>query len=128
MKLLRETIYLMALLAWLPASSHCILEDAGWLPHDACCADKHNSGSGHSDKSGPCQVEDGAALTVSRSEIEIPLGLQPDVVFPAPLPQPGNVVATRVWSSSHERTPYLSRSWQWWCRTARPARAPCPLS
>ena len=60
-------VFLVA--AWLPASSHCVLESAGFLLVDSCCVEKTASEAPHDadhSECQSCQFESGGVLLVKQ--------------------------------------------------------------
>ena len=128
-KKFRSFTALLLLALWMPATSHCLLEDAGWIHHSDCCdpgdgADEH----GHDGADGICQVEQGGfhlpkfqwvlAKTfpdflchqLSLTGLLHPETIPPDILRRAPPP------------------PALDAAWQFSFRTALPPRAPSFVS
>jgi hypothetical protein len=122
MQRLKAVIACVMLAFWVPASMHCLLEDAGWLPKDESCA---SSPTGTHDQGDGCQFENGRvqlqALKVSIPSFDLIAVLLPDLPEPfAPL---------MVTPSDHASTlAELVHTWQFTHRAALPVRAPSILS
>ena len=118
-----RTFIACALVAlWLPASMHCLLEDAGWLPKDESCAASPAGTHAHADG---CQFENGGVHFPS-VKVFVPSSdfLPLLVLHPAPVAEPAFFSA--AYASS--RLVELVSSWQFTCRAALPVRAPSLLS
>ncbi len=120
-------ILLFALLAlWLPATMHCRLEMAGFLPaHDACAAE-HSGGSGTDCKDDVCPTVEEALFKDSAPALAI--------AAPPECHLPGNLALLPVLFAGfaepalafvhHASPPELRVAWQFITRAAPPARAP----
>jgi hypothetical protein len=56
MKLWCKVMAVVLALLWVPVTGHCLMENAGFIAADACCADAAPA-HGHEDSHGACQVE-----------------------------------------------------------------------
>jgi hypothetical protein len=118
---LNRIVALGLLLAWMPATSLCFIERAGWLANDDCC-------SSSSSKAPPNNTTCCALASA---------GYKPHVYERLTPERPGFVLATVfTFVGPHERVaepasvaeapspPELPRSWQFSSRAALPPRAP----
>jgi hypothetical protein len=115
-------VSLLLALLWAPATSHCLLEHAGWIHHSECCAE-HDAASalGHDAADGVCHVTANEAELAKRPDAAIDLLTCSAVallvaVWEAP------VADATAWHSGAAKS--LSPRWQFVLRTALPPRAP----
>lgn len=117
---------LLALL-WAPVTSHCLLEDAGLIHHDAGCeAHEGEAGHGHDGADGNCRVES--------SSYQLP---KPHATLsPVPLDPPGlpyefdaQPAACALTAPEPADSPprWLAVTWQFLSRSAPAPRAPSRL-
>ena len=113
--------YLLAL--WLPATSLCLMENAGWLAkNDGCCDDQSSEMS-------PCCALATASYKMEDDTVATAPAAQPFVTLidSAHLDQPLPKQSARV-RASGVSPPELSQSWQFSFRAALAPRAPSSLS
>jgi hypothetical protein len=120
---LKVVVAMTVLALWIPATSLCLMENAGWLAkNDGCCDDQSSTVL-------PCcalasaayKIEDGRSATVSPAQ-QIPL-----LTDLAHLDQPVPQQFARV-RQSGVSPPELSTSWQFSSRAAPAPRAPSSAS
>jgi len=121
-KQIRALVALLLVAVWLPASVHCLLEDAGWFPKDESCA---SAPPGTHCQEDGCQFEDGG-VHFQAAKIIVPSCsfASPIVSFIAP-PIP---VHSLVLATESEILVKLAQGWQFSFRTALPVRAPSLFS
>ncbi|HVY71665.1 MAG TPA: hypothetical protein VHH73_17170 [Verrucomicrobiae bacterium] len=122
MRRLKTFLACVMVALWLPASMHCLLEDAGWVPMDESCA---SSPAGSHDQGDGCQFESGGAQFVP-VKVAAP-AFNPVAVLLRNLPEPNDPSIFPV-SSGLDGAGELARSWHFTCRAALPVRAPSRLS
>jgi hypothetical protein len=113
---------LLLALLWAPATSHCLLEHAGWIHHSDCCAE-HDAASahGHDAADGACHTSGNEAELAKRPDAAPDrLTWSAVALLAAALEVP--VVEPRLARS--EAVAGFSPRWQFVLRTALPARAP----
>ena len=117
-------IALLVAVLYLPATAHCLLETAGWLPSGGDCCEQTPSAEGSSTipcASGCCPSENAAYFSPTSG------GLSPLV---AEAPGCAILLALEVLPNLPEvvppecSPPELSKVWQFVFRTASPPRAP----
>jgi hypothetical protein len=119
---------LILLVAWLPASSHCLLGAAGMMPNSCCCEEAH----GHDGKSMPAGGDDdcGTCSTIESGLYKI---RAPDnFVFPFHATLTVDLIQSSPLMVALNATPHLSGRappslavrWQFQTRAALPGRAP----
>jgi hypothetical protein len=122
-------VAMLLLALWVPAMSHCLLESAGIIESDECCApfgaspvsDSHDCG-------GPCQTVESIGFSLPQNQSVV---APPGVVF-LPLTilglvtdlQPAHVCQPAPNPSPPERL----TTWQFATRTASPVRAPSRIA
>lgn len=124
-RLLRTVVGWVLLLVWLPATSLCLVERAGWLANDDCCpssAPKSSPGKQSNDTT-CCTLASASykADDYSRLHIAAPLfiGVLIFEAFAAEA-EPGDTVL----KADDLSPPVLLKTWQFTSRTALPPRAP----
>ena len=115
---------LVMLVAWLPATSLCLIEQAGWLTNDNCCPSSHSdSQSVPNDESPCCSL---AAGNFKSSEQTVFVSPAFSVVPVLAAPELVSVPLSPIFRS---QTPvYLTASWQFLLRTVALPRAPSLVS
>ena len=127
----RVYVILALLLAalWVPMTSHCLLEDAGWIHHDKCCdTGDDGDGTGHDAADGICQVEK-AGFRLPKLQQVLAEAL-PDFLTPQ-LTLDGLLRVETIPPDILTRAgppPTLRVTWQFSSRTALPPRAPSFVS
>jgi hypothetical protein len=122
MQRLKAVIACLMLAVWLPASMHCLLEDAGLFPKDESCA---SSPAGTHDYGDGCQFENGG-VQFQALKVFIP-NFDFVAVLLSDMPEP--VEPLILSTSEHaDALAELVRIWQFTHRTALPVRAPSILS
>jgi hypothetical protein len=113
---------LLLALLWAPATSHCLLEHAGWIHHSECCAE-HDAASalGHDAADGACHVSGNEAELAKRPEAAPDWLTWSAVAWLAAALEAPVVEPCRTRS---EAVAEFSPRWQFVLRTALPARAP----
>lgn len=108
---------------YLPATGHCLLESAGWLPSGGECCEQSSSTDGSPAfpcAYGCCPSE--YAVYFSPAHVGAPLVAEVPVCVIAPaldvLPEQSEIVPPE------SSPPELSKVWQFNSRTALPPRAP----
>ena len=113
-----EKVIAMALLAmWLPATSLCLLENAGWIyKTDGCPAEQ-------SSQSSPCCALASATYKLNYTPAR---ALPPPKVIPWPIDLPQLVLSPALFAvaESGVSPPELIQSWQFSSRAALMPRAP----
>ena len=122
---LKTMVGWVLLLVWLPATSLCLIERAGWLADDECCP----SAAPKTTPSKPCS--DSVCCTLASAtykadedqqpHVAAPLvawvpGIEDLIVDPDPVPVAGHL--------GDLGPPELRTTWQFTFRTALPPRAP----
>src|SRR5438093_11872788 len=124
------TIMLVAF--WLPASSHALLESAGFIHQHHADHDTDSTGSQEHDTDGHDAADGKCALSSTHVSVPVPDAVATPILIcvlhlgwtserhvelqPSGLPPPGTA------------PPQLSQRWQFSFRTALPARAPSLIS
>jgi hypothetical protein len=120
-KRFKAVIACLMLALWVPASMHCLLEDAGWLAKDESCA---SAPAGTHDQRDGCQFENGGvqfqAIKVTVPSFDFVASL---VRHLSEAPEPSFLP-----SREPDVLVELVRSWQFTRRAALPVRAPSLLS
>ena len=120
-KQVRGLVALLLLAVWLPASMHCSLEDAGWLPKDESCA---SAPSGHGRDDG-CEFENGG-VHFQAAKVIIPSFSFTFVVLSYIAPE---IPARSLFFAFESEFPFeLAQCWQFSFRAALPVRAPSLFS
>jgi hypothetical protein len=119
----KTVVRLVLLLVWLPATSHCYLEIAGFIPDDACCAQGESNPSGKSDPcDGCCKIVEKAGYKIHENQSLLPapiLFLAEFVKSPLPvLPEDRAAARIIAWPPDALHLP------QFTARTGLPVRAP----
>src|SRR5678815_1412208 len=111
---LRAIVACVMVALWLPASMHCLLEDAGWLPKDESCA---AAPAGTHDQEDGCQFESGG-VQFQATKVTIP-SFDFLAVLLRHLPEPAELSSGLI---SHEPDILveLVHAWQFTYRTALP--------
>ena len=126
---LKTLVGLVLLAAWLPATSLCLIERAGWLAYDDCCP----SSSPKSQDNDPSRETTCCALASAPYKADNDDGIKisapttavlPSVDLTTPHDAPGAPKSAPVSPSP----PELPTSWQFTFRTALPPRAPSFVS
>ena len=120
---------LILLVAWLPATSHCLLGTAGVVP-DTCCGEH-----GQENEPAPADRDDdcGTCNNVESGLYKISAQDNPDFSFQAVLaadliqPEPLTISPIALQHLSSRAPPGLTGRWQFLTRTALPSRAPAVL-
>ena len=118
-----RTIVTTCLLAlWLPATSLCLMENAGWLTKNNGCCESQSS------ETSPCCALAAASYKMDESKLATAPAAQVcvlliDLANPRSVPQPFDRVA-----ESGVSPPELSASWQFSFRAALAPRAPSSAS
>jgi len=90
-----KIIALLVAIVWLPAVSHCVMEDAGWIVSDQCCTDpiedSHDTETAH-DECTACFFESSAILSIKPDSMVS--SVQLELLDFELLPLPGLVLAT----------------------------------
>lgn len=116
---------IMLLALWVPVNSHCLLETAGLIPPDECCAESSNNSNSHTDS--PCdpgdmldsdhaRAEDSQAALPLLVAAWLPLLFEPTAELILP--------ARPACDSLSPAPPDLAAGWQFSSRAALPVRAP----
>ncbi len=117
----RTLVALLLLACWLPASMHCSLEDAGWLPKDESCA---SAPIGHGQDDG-CQFENGG-VHFQAAKVIVPSFSFAFAVLSYIAPA---IPAHSLHFTVESETPFeLAQGWQFSLRAALPVRAPSLFS
>lgn len=117
---------LLALL-WVPVTSHCLLEDAGVIHHDACCETRDTAaGHGHDAADGNCRVESSSYQLPKPFETLSPVPLDPRGLRVRFHAQPATRALT-VPQPSDSPPRLLAVTWQFLSRSAPAPRAPSRL-
>jgi len=127
-KWLRIATAALLLALWVPVTSHCLLEEAGFIEPDECCEPFGASSSDTHDCGGHCQTVESIGFNLPRPQtaptpptavlaaLAVPglfLNLQPaPAAEPAPNPSP----------------PELLHAWQFLTRAVPPVRAPSRIA
>jgi hypothetical protein len=119
---------LLALL-WVPVTSHCLMEDAGLIHHDACCETHEAEAShGHDAADGTCRVESsGYQLPKPHETLAVPT--LPDLLvgcFAMACDLPVSALTPPEPADSPPRL--IAVTWQFSSRAAPSPRAPSRLS
>lgn len=132
MRLARQIVGLLLVLAWLPCTVHCQAEALGWLGANPACCDK----GGHADDSSAPDCSDCATCSaVESGGYSLPEQVAFVQIFPvftlcfapdllAPLLEPAVLTLPAPDSSPQ----FLAQSWSFRCRTASAPRAPSLLA
>ena len=124
-KLLRTTVTLMVLAAWLPATSHCLLSGAGLMPGSCETDHHHGDAPAHShDNCGQCALESGGFKLNDPDALQ--LAFTPVLTWQLRLHLPPPEMTVLILSDSGRAPPDQSR-WQFQTRAALPGRAPAIL-
>lgn len=118
---LKAIIACLMVALWVPASMHCLLEDAGWLAKDESCA---NAPAGTHDQRDGCQFES-SGVQFQALKVAIP-SFEFVAVLVRDLPEPAE--PSFLFSREPDVLSELIHSWQFTHRTALPIRAPSTLS
>lgn len=126
MKLWGKVVALLLAVLWMPVSSHCLLETAELIHHDACCQPDFGGdhSHGHDAADGNCQVES-RQLAVQKTDVLkacVLVALLSSAEFSNAGTSDGPLIAP-----SGVAPPELTTSWQFVSRTAVPPRAPSIL-
>jgi hypothetical protein len=124
MKWLHKVATVVMLVVWLPATSLCLLERAGWLPNDDCCPSSAPPSQSTPKGDSPCCTLASATYKVNdeRPVLAVPVLLLLAPLLPAlkePLVLPQNRTGFLTVAP-----PDLAVKWQFFFRTASPPRAP----
>ncbi|HSH93815.1 MAG TPA: hypothetical protein VK968_06695 [Roseimicrobium sp.] len=124
MKLVGKFLALLLVALWLPVTSHCLMEDAGLIHRDACCAPAADSQRpGHDADEGACQVESAGFRLESRTTILAAVLLIAVAclvsLFSASIPQVPHLSQVRS-----APPPEWVQSWQFFTRAVACGRAP----
>jgi hypothetical protein len=127
--LLKRVVALVLLAAWLPATSLCLIERAGWLSSDDCCPSNTQNGSDQkpSHETTCCAL---ASATYKADDDQNVNVAAPIAVLVADW-NSLSVVESFGWSACPSLSispPELPASWQFALRTALPPRAPSFVS
>jgi hypothetical protein len=118
---------LLALL-WAPVTSHCLLEDAGLIHHDACCeAHEAEAGHGHDAADGACRVET-SSYQLPKPHETLAAPTLPDLLvgcFAVPCGLPASALTPPELADSPPRL--IAVTWQFSSRAAPSPRAPSYL-
>jgi hypothetical protein len=128
-KWLHRVVAMILLGLWLPATSECLLERAGWLPSDDCCMPTSTSPGDRSSTSTSicCTLGSGLYKTSDNQNLKAP---EPhfvlfSVVDLSALAKPE---AWRQLGSQSAFPPDLPVGWQFSFRTALSPRSPSSIS
>ncbi len=113
-------------LLWLPVTSHCLLEEAGLIHHDACCQTTlgEDHSHGHDAADGSCQVESRQIAAQKHDVLKavvLVTFLAAGELFSTDLPAVTSISGDGV------APPELSPTWQFVSRAAVSPRAPSVL-
>ena len=125
----RSFVAVLLLALWLPATSHCLLEDAGWIHHSDCCDSGDDAdGPGHDAADGVCQIEK-AAFHLPKFQRVFVKTLPDFLWYPLALNDlhRAETVPPDILSRAAP-PPALRATWQFSFRTALPPRAPSFVS
>ena len=128
-KVARYMAAIILLVAWLPATSHCLLGAAGGVP-DTCCGE-HGQGNepAPADRDDDCatcdNVESGLYKISAQDNFTFAFQatLTADLIGSVPLP----ISPIALQRLSSRAPPGLTVRWQFLTRTALPGRAPAVL-
>lgn len=118
-------------LLWAPVTSHCLLEDAGLIHHDACCGtheDEAGHGHGHDGADGNCRVESSSYQLPKPHEM-LAAAMLPEFLagrFALLCGQPASALTPPEPADSPPRL--IAVTWQFSSRAASSPRAPSRLS
>ena len=127
---LKTVVTVLLLALWLPATSHALLEQAGWIHTE------HADADGDSDTDNDHDVADGICRAAS-TDVQVP---QPELTGP-PMPissldfslglaalLQASLAAPNGPDPPGAAPPELSHTWQFSFRASLPPRAPSPIS
>ncbi len=115
----------MLLALWVPVNSHCLLETAGLIPPDECCAESSTNSNSHTASlCDPGDMLDSAHSRAEDSQAALPLLVAAWLpLFFESIAEP-ILPARPAWDSLSPAPPELAAAWQFSSRTALPVRAP----
>jgi hypothetical protein len=125
--MLKTACAILLALLWAPVTSHCLLEDAGVIHHDACC-ETHDTeaGHGHDVADGNCRVEAAGYQLPKPHETFAPVLLDPPGLPSEFHAQPAARALTAP-EPSDSPPRLLAVTWQFLSRSAPAPRAPSRL-
>lgn len=125
MQRLRNFLFVLMALAWLPATNHCLLERLPGLEFLSCCAaDFSASHSGNDCDDDACQTVESGDYKAGTARIAVVVPVLDWVLYQLPSPlTAGSAVHFRHQPQANA-PPDLPKRWQFSSRTALLARAP----
>jgi hypothetical protein len=117
----------LMLVIWLPATSLCLVERAGWLSADECCQKSatDTSPANSTEKTACCAL---GSSSYKANENERLLSLPFDFLATLDFVPASSHLVEGYCNAATQAPPDLSVTWQFSFRTALPPRAPSPLS
>jgi len=121
-------IALLLAILYLPATGHCLLEQAGWFPSAGACCEQTASATGSQDSScteGCCPIENADYFSPNKDRTSVMIVAVPAYVMVLAL----DILPRQSPPVSPESSPpELLKVWQFAYRTALPPRAPSFVS